>query len=99
MDSFIEQFGKPRRIVSGGAKGADSLAKHYAHVRDIPFQEFEAEWSKHGPFAGPKRNQLIAKECDRMFAFSSLDELTPGTKDAVTQASGLKRWVWVNVYE
>ncbi len=43
-------------IVSGGAKGADSLAKRYAQEKGYSYYEFPADWSQ-GKSAGYKRNE------------------------------------------
>ena len=33
-------------IISGGARGADSLAIQYAKARRIPYREYPADWKK-----------------------------------------------------
>ena len=43
-------------IISGGAKGADSLAERYAKEYDYELKVFKANWDKHGKSAGYKRN-------------------------------------------
>ena len=43
-------------IVSGGAGGADALAKRYAEEKGHPYLEFKADWSK-GRVAGYLRNK------------------------------------------
>lgn len=43
-------------IISGAARGADSLAKIYADNHDIAFKPFPADWSK-GRGAGYIRNE------------------------------------------
>ncbi len=52
-------------IVSGGAKGADSLAERYAKERGYDLEVFPADWEKHGNSAGYIRNgemhEYIAK--------------------------------------
>lgn len=46
-----------KTVISGGASGADALAKKWANAHNKEFQEFPANWSIHGKSAGPKRNQ------------------------------------------
>ena len=46
-------------IVSGGAKGADSLAEAYAAARHIPIKVMHADWDKYGKSAGYKRNRQM----------------------------------------
>ena len=47
------------RLVSGHARGADTLAERYAAEKCIPIQVFPAEWSKYGKAAGPIRNRAM----------------------------------------
>lgn len=46
-------------IVSGGAKGADSLAERYANDHDYPLIIMRADWEKDGKAAGYIRNQKM----------------------------------------
>lgn len=48
------------RIITGCAKGADTLAKRYAREHDLPLVVYEADWKKHGKKAGPIRNKAMA---------------------------------------
>lgn len=43
-------------IVSGGAKGADTLAERYAKERGCNLKVFPAKWETYGRSAGYKRN-------------------------------------------
>ncbi len=56
-------------IVSGGAKGADSLAKQYALNQHLAYVEFPARWDVYGKSAGYRRNvemhKYIAQYDDR----------------------------------
>jgi hypothetical protein len=49
-------------IISGMARGADSLAVRYAEQYDCPLEKFPALWDVHGRAAGPIRNQLMLDE-------------------------------------
>lgn len=53
-------------IVSGGAKGADSLAEQYAHERNLPLVIFKAEWEKLGKRAGYIRNEQMHQYISKM---------------------------------
>ena len=70
-------------IVSGGAKGADSLAARYAKERGFPLVEFPADWETHGRKAGYIRNremhEYISKMGKRGFV-AFWDGSSPGTK-------------------
>ena len=46
-------------IISGGAKGADSLAEKYAKDRGFDLMIFPADWNKHGISAGYIRNEQM----------------------------------------
>ena len=46
-------------IVSGGARGADSLAERYAKERNLPLKVFTADWNRFGKSAGYKRNRQM----------------------------------------
>lgn len=48
-------------IVSGGAKGADFLAKKYALEHHLLYKEFPADWDKYGKRAGYIRNEEMHK--------------------------------------
>jgi len=40
------------KLVSGGAKGADTLAERFAKELGIDCEVFLADWNKHGKAAG-----------------------------------------------
>jgi hypothetical protein len=65
-------------IVSGGAKGADSMGVRYAQAHCIPYSVYPANWSKHGKKAGYMRNRQIVENCDIVIAF--WDGKSKGTK-------------------
>lgn len=70
-----------REIISGGARGADSLAVKYAKAKGIPFREFLPNWHLHGKSAGFKRNKLIVEAADEVIAF--WDGESRGTKHSI----------------
>jgi len=69
------------RIISGGARGADTLAKRYAVERGISIKEFLPNWDVHGKSAGYRRNEQIVKACDELVAF--WDGISRGTKHSI----------------
>lgn len=71
-------------IVSGGARGADTLAERYAKEKAIPYLIFPADWDKHGKKAGMLRNQDIVDNADGMVAFLAPE--SRGTKDSIKRA-------------
>lgn len=72
------------RIIAGKARGADTLAIDWAVNNWIDFQEFPADWDKHGKAAGPIRNQQMLDEGkpDLVVAFPG----GRGTADMVRRA-------------
>lgn len=71
-------------IVSGGARGADSLAERYANENDLKTKIFLPDWKMYGAKAGFIRNELIVKECDFLIAF--WDGKSSGTKNSMVLA-------------
>ncbi len=59
----------PCTIVSGGARGADTLAKEYAVKNNIPLIEFPPEYDRYGRRAPLMRNIQIVDNCDFLLAF------------------------------
>ena len=55
---------KDDEIVSGGARGVDTLAEIYAKNKGIPIKIFKPDWNKYGKSAGVIRNYEMAKYCD-----------------------------------
>ena len=72
------------QIVSGGAKGADSLGERYAKERGYSLKIFPAEWNKYGKAAGPKRNEEMAKYADACICF--WDRKSRGTAHMISLA-------------
>ena len=60
-------FGSPCfnvHVISGGARGADTLAHRYAVERGWKFTEYPAKWKEYGKSAGYRRNEHMAKDAD-----------------------------------
>ena len=68
-------------IVSGGAKGADSLGEKYALTKNIPTKIYLPDWEKFGKAAGMIRNADIIKNSDFVIAF--WDGISKGTKQSI----------------
>ena len=56
-------------IVSGTARGADTLGEKYANLKGINVIRFPAQWSMYGRSAGFKRNEEMAKFCTHGIVF------------------------------
>jgi len=76
-------------LISGGCPtGADAFAKEYAQIADIVYEEYPANWKKHGLAAGPLRNQQIVMAANLLVAF--WDGVSEGTKNAIELAAHYK---------
>ena len=71
-------------VVSGGARGADTLAARFARRHGIALIEIRADWERHGKKAGPMRNSEIIREADVLAAF--WDGASAGTRDTLAKA-------------
>jgi predicted Rossmann fold nucleotide-binding protein DprA/Smf involved in DNA uptake len=56
-------------IISGGSRGADTLAKEYANAHNILLTEFLPDYKRYGKGAPLKRNVQIVDYADRVLAF------------------------------
>ena len=86
-------------IVSGGAPGADTLAKKYAIKHKLGYQEYRPDWNnvsypearikinkygkEYNADAGFRRNSIIVKEADMLVAFHNGSS---GTADTLRKA-------------
>ena len=68
-------------VVSGGAKGADSLGEQWAKEEEREVVVFPAEWDKYGKSAGYRRNVQMAEYAESLVAF--WDGKSKGTKHMI----------------
>ena len=90
---FYMQDTDSKIVVSGGARGADSLARRYAGEHIAEYLEFPADWETHGKAAGFIRNQQIVDACDMVLAF--WDGKSKGTQDTITKAKKAKKSTFI----
>lgn len=57
LDHLLQHHAPNVVIVSGGAKGADSLAEHYANEKGYRNHIMPAQWDLYGKSAGYRRNE------------------------------------------
>ena len=67
MDFYLKNIKSPV-IISGGARGADTLGEQYAIERNLPGEQYPADWSI-GKHAGFVRNEKMAQVADALIAF------------------------------
>jgi len=83
-------------IVSGLAKGADSLALRYAKEKGYPVISCPANWDKYGKSAGYRRNEEMANIADALVAF--WDGQSRGTKHMIDIMTRLEKIVRIINY-
>jgi len=82
-------------VVSGGARGADTLGERWAASRGIPVTRFPAEWEVYGSGAGHIRNGQMASFGDMLLAFLTIE--SKGTRNMIEQMRSMNkpcRVVW-----
>lgn len=72
-------------IVSGGAKGVDSLAEQYARAKGIECRIYKPDWTQYGKRAGFVRNAHIVNAADALVAV--WDGKSKGTMHSVALAN------------
>jgi hypothetical protein len=112
LDVVLSEEPNISLIISGGAKGADSLAKRFAEDNNIPCKVIEANWSdlthedalikehpdgrQYDARAGFRRNFDIINEADKVIVF--WDGTSKGTLDSLTKAKKLKKQIKIIKY-
>lgn len=71
-------------IISGTARGADTLGEQYAHERGYTIERFPADWQQYGKTAGLVRNRQMADNADALIVF--WDSQSKGTKNMIMEA-------------
>jgi len=81
-------------VISGGAKGVDSLAERYVTDNSLSMTVFKPDWAQYGRAAGPIRNRHIVDAAECVIAF--WDGKSKGTLDSITYAKkiGKKVDIW-----
>lgn len=82
---------KPDLVVSGGAKGPDTLGVSWARENGVEVKEFIPDWERYGRAAGFKRNTQIVESANLVIAF--WDGASRGTKDSIDKARKLNKRV------
>lgn len=84
---------RPDAVVSGGARGVDTLARQYAMVRGIELIEFLPDYERYGRRAPLVRDREIIDACDAVLAF--WDGKSRGTKYTIDYAQRRRKPVSV----
>jgi hypothetical protein len=75
LDRALGTYGEELVIVSGGAKGADTIGERWARRNQVPTLIHLPFWDRHGRKAGFVRNQHIVRDAELVIAFR-----VPGSK-------------------
>lgn len=91
---FLTEILEPHKskvtlVISGAAKGADSLGEKWAIQNKIETLIFPANWKKYGKRAGFIRNEDIIKNCDYVIAF--WDGKSKGTAHSISLCKKLNK--------
>jgi hypothetical protein len=71
-------------VVCGEARGVDRLGSQWASLNGIIVTSFPANWSGLGKYAGPARNEAMAKYADALIAIPHKRSI--GTFDMIAKA-------------
>lgn len=94
VSKAVSQSGiKLTHIISGGARGVDTLARQYAASNGIEFTEYVADWDKYGKRAGFVRNCVMVGTAEAVIAI--WDGVSPGTKHSIDYATSQGKQVFV----
>jgi hypothetical protein len=92
-ETIRESGFKITQVVSGGARGVDSLGEEWAAIWKVPVVRFIPDWGKHGKRAGYLRNSDMANYADALIAI--WDGKSRGTKHMIdlAKAKGIKVYI------
>lgn len=92
-DAIEESGFDIQTVVSGGAKGVDTMGEIFASEMNLKLNIYPADWERHGRAAGPIRNRKMAENADALIAI--WDGKSRGTKNMIETARKLGLLVYV----
>jgi hypothetical protein len=84
-------------VISGGARGVDTLGEEWGRNNGVPFRRFPAQWERYGKSAGYRRNEVMAREAEALIAI--WDGESRGTKHMIDLAKKAGLVVYVQERE
>ena len=96
LQKTLDEIPGIKKVISGGAAGADSLAEQWAKEHSVDTVIYKPDWAKYGRGAGVVRNRLIIEDCDWCIAF--WDGTSKGTQSSIEHARKLNKKLTVNRY-
>lgn len=94
IDSYISK--DVTEIITGGARGIDTLAYKYAKKNNIPCKIYPPMYEFYGKAAPIVRNKQIVEHSDLVLAF--WDGVSPGTKFTIDYAKKINKKVEVHLF-
>jgi hypothetical protein len=95
VDQTIKNSGyEITEVISGTAKGVDTLGEEWASLNNIPITRFPADWKTYGKSAGYIRNEEMAKYADALIAI--WDGKSKGTRHMVNLANKYKLRLYIS---
>ena len=89
ITEYVGEIGTPSTIISGGAKGVDTMAKLWTKENNIELIEFKPDWATHGKAAGILRNTDIIEASSHVLALPTKKSI--GTHDSIRKAKSLNK--------
>lgn len=87
----------PTVIISGTARGADTLGEAWAKENGVPCEQYPADWKRYGRAAGLRRNESMADNAAALVAL--WDGSSSGTKHMINIARKKGLLVYVKLVE
>ena len=107
VSAYVKALDPGTKVISGGARGVDTVAIQAAKKVGLEWQEYLADWndltqpdailktrpdgSKYDAKAGHRRNKILASLADKVVAF--WDGESSGTMDTVKLAKKMRKLV------
>lgn len=87
IEKLISSLHPDTRVISGGARGADTIAENLRKEYGLEGEVFDAKWDRYGRAAGPIRNEkMIDEHPDLVVAFHDNISKSKGTIDTLRKA-------------
>jgi predicted Rossmann fold nucleotide-binding protein DprA/Smf involved in DNA uptake len=87
IDNYVDFL--PECVISGGARGVDSIAEKWAKGKGVETVIFRPDYAQFGRSAPLKRNHTIVEAADMVIAF--WDGKSRGTKYTIDLAKKMKK--------
>lgn len=102
IKQLTTKYGNNICIVSGGAKGADTLAERYAKEHGLEFIKFPAKWDEYGNKAGFIRNEKMhnyISQHEHRGCVLFWDGKSKGTKHSIALSKKYENQLRIIMYE